>query len=430
MKRGGSYIIMEMVLELVFASAAAAFVDIGSLVGAVLLLFGYINYKMSGRLVETITQSKRWQPVFGALLGVTPGCGGAILLMPLFIRGSITFGAVMAALIATTGESSFVMIAGAPRQFLVISAIAILAGVITGYIFDSTNIGIKLRADYEKSKHSKRDLKQQHVTARHIVHVPHAWHVEGDEIDLSLHHAARGQQVTGTLAYRITHHGYVWYWALLGMGLVLGVLGLLRVDIDALAVPNLGLIVGVPGTVLSIAWMLLGKKILASRTYEEAEQKITSWRETMIHNAQETAFVITWVFVGLLAYEFAVLGLGGGDYAQGEQLIESMLRTVGVAAVLIGVLVGMIPGCGPQIIFITLFIQGHVPFAALLANAISQDGDAIFPLIALHPRSAWTATVITAIAAVIIGLGAYWLELNTDIFAALAVAWNWLVALV
>jgi hypothetical protein len=422
--------VLEKVLELVLASAAGAFVDIGVFVGAVLLLFGYLNYKMSGRFVSTITQSKRWQPVLGALLGVTPGCGGTIFLMPLFIKGSVTFGAVVAALIATTGDSSFVMIAGIPRQYIVASAIAVLVGMITGYVIDGTQIGSKLRAAYEKNRRSKSELKKQHNKAHHTVRVPHIGHADGDDIDLTLHHHARGHQATDTLAYRITHYGYAWYWLLLGLGLVLGILGLAQVDINALAIPNLGLIVGVSGTVLSIVWMLLGKKLLTSDTHEETEQKVTSLRETLIHNAQETAFVITWVFVGLLVYELAVLGIGRGDYAQGELLIESMLRTAGIAAVLIGALVGMIPGCGPQIIFVTLFMQGHVPFAALIANAISQDGDAILPLIALDQRSAWSAVVITTVPAALIGLVAYWLELNTDIFAALTVAWNWLIALV
>lgn len=417
-------------LELVLASAAGAFVDIGVFVGAVLLLFGYLNYRMSGRFVASITKSKRWQPVFGALLGVTPGCGGTIFLMPLFIRGSVSFGAVVAALIATTGDSSFVMIAGIPRHYVIVSAIAVLVGIITGYVIDGTQIGANLREAYEKRKRSKSELKKRHSQARHTVRVPHVGHAEGDEIDLALHHVARGHQATDTLAYRITHHGYLWYWLLLGIGLVLGVLGLFQVDINALAVPNLGLIVGVSGTILSIVWMLLGRKLLTSDTHEETEQKVTSLRETLIHNAQETAFVITWVFVGLLMYELAVLGLGRGDYAQGELLIESTLRTAGIAAVLIGALVGMIPGCGPQIIFVTLFMQGHVPFAALVANAISQDGDAILPLIALDRRSAWHAVVITTVPAALIGLVAYWLELNTDIFAALAIAWNWLVTLV
>jgi hypothetical protein len=78
--------------------------------------------------------------------------------------------------------------------------------------------------------------------------------------------------------------------------------------------------------------------------------------------------------------------------------------------VLIGVLIGVIPGCGPQIIFVTLFTRGLVPFSAVLANAISQDGDALFPLIAIDRRSAFWVTVVNTIPALIVGFLAYLIE--------------------
>jgi hypothetical protein len=193
------------------------------------------------------------------------------------------------------------------------------------------------------------------------------------------------------------------------------------VDVDALFIPNLGLVLGTVGTVLSIGLMLAGKKLFANDTHEEAEQKIGSLKETLIHSAQETAFVISWVFVGLLTYELMVLGIGRGDYAAGELLIERVLLTAGLVAVVIGGLVGLIPGCGPQIIFVTLFTRGLLPFAALLANAISQDGDAIFPLLALDRRSAWWASLITTIPALILGLLVYWIEIRTGLLGWLRV---------
>lgn len=109
------------------------------------------------------------------------------------------------------------------------------------------------------------------------------------------------------------------------------------------------------------------------------------------------------------------MGLGGGNYALGEGRIESVLLTAGLAAIVVGALVGIVPGCGPQIIFVTLYAQGLVPFAALLANAISQDGDALFPLLALDRRSALSATLITAGVALLVGFMVYWLELYTPI---------------
>ncbi|MHB1981766.1 MAG: putative manganese transporter, partial [Sulfobacillus sp.] len=57
--------------------------------------------------------------------------------------------------------------------------------------------------------------------------------------------------------------------------------------------------------------------------------------------------------------------------------------------VALGALVGLIPGCGPQIVVATLFVTGNLPFAAVLANTISQHGDAIFPLLSSARRTAW-----------------------------------------
>jgi hypothetical protein len=88
----------------------------------------------------------------------------------------------------------------------------------------------------------------------------------------------------------------------------------------------------------------------------------------------------------------------------------------GILAIIIGVTVGIIPGCGPQIIFVTLYINGLVPFSALLANAISQDGDALFPLIAIDRRSALWATVINKLPALLFALIFYWFEVKYNLF--------------
>jgi hypothetical protein len=48
-----------------------------------------------------------------------------------------------------------------------------------------------------------------------------------------------------------------------------------------------------------------------------------------------------------------------------------------------------------------------VPFAALIGNAISNDGDALFPAIALNPKAAIVATAYSAIPALVVGYGFY-----------------------
>jgi hypothetical protein len=55
----------------------------------------------------------------------------------------------------------------------------------------------------------------------------------------------------------------------------------------------------------------------------------------------------------------------------------------------------------------TLYLNGVVPFSTLIGNAISNDGDALFPAIALNPRIAIMATLVSAVPALIVAYGFY-----------------------
>jgi len=412
------------ILILILSSAEAAFLEVGVFVGSVLLLFGFINYKKSGAFIEKIQSSKRFQPIIGALLGLTPGCGGAIFVMPLFFKGAVTFGTVAATLVATMGDASFVLLASSPIHYLIVSVLSFFIAIITGYIVDNTHLGELILERYKLRKKKQDDLDALHTKYDHALHIHevkqmshnssyiHVGHEEGDYIDHLLHHKLKGHISHETLGYKFTHSAYFFYWIVLALGLPLGISLLFQININELTIPNIGYIIGVIGIVFSITMTIMGKKFLDHESHEEAELKVMSLKETFIHNAQDTAFVITWVFAGFLAYEFGVLALGGGDYAMGHKAMESFLLSTGVVSILIGAAIGLIPGCGPQIIFVALFTRGLIPFAALFANAVSQDGDALLPLIAIDRRSALWATVISTIPAVIFGLLIYYFEVK------------------
>ena len=87
-----------------------------------------------------------------------------------------------------------------------------------------------------------------------------------------------------------------------------------------------------------------------------------------------------------------------------------MFQGLGALSVILATLIGFIPGCGPQIIITTLYLNGVIPLSAQLANAISNDGDALFPALALTPRAALYATLYSAIPALLVGYIAYWME--------------------
>lgn len=409
------------ILRLIISSAENAFIQVTVFVGAVLLVFGYIDFLLSGRLIEKIEGTKKLQPIIGAFLGLTPGCGGAIFVMPLFPRGSVSFGTVVATLQATMGDSAFVLMTVMPKQYLLVSAVSFVVAVITGYIVDLFPLGDRLLAQYRAGQKAKTNGIERHAQLDHGIFAretgvnpkefSHIGHGEGDEIDLILHHKIAGHQPPESFGYKATHGGFIVFWLIIFLGLILGIMDLFRVDLNALFFPRLGTVLGVLGTGLSMLMMIFSNKFIRDDSHEEAEMKLASLKETFVHNAQETAFVGTWVFAAYLAYELFVLLLGSGSYLAGEAAITSFLSQTGLTAVIIGVLIGIIPGCGPQIIFVTLYTRGLIPFAALLANAISQDGDALFPLIAIDKRSAFWATVWNTIPALGVGLIAYWIEI-------------------
>ena len=107
-----------------------------------------------------------------------------------------------------------------------------------------------------------------------------------------------------------------------------------------------------------------------------------------------TNFVTTWVVCGFLLYEFLI-------YITGIDL-KIFFDTWIYLVPLVAILFGFIPGCGPQIVITTFYLNGYVPFSAEIGNAISNDGDALFPAIALAPKAAIFATLYSGVPAIIV----------------------------
>ena len=165
-------------------------------------------------------------------------------------------------------------------------------------------------------------------------------------------------------------------------GLFLGILQLAQVDVN-----NFGILVtilGLLGAFLTISvWVLSPINAVSS-----------SDDHPFTRSSEETSFVTVWVIAGFLTYEYA--------YAFFGLDLEVLAEAAWIFLPILAVLVGFIPGCGPQVLVTTLYLNGIIPFAALIGNAISNDGDALFPAIALTPRMAVIATLYSGIPALII----------------------------
>ena len=117
--------------------------------------------------------------------------------------------------------------------------------------------------------------------------------------------------------------------------------------------------------------------------------------------AADTNFVTAWVVMAFLSYELAVHWLGAD--------IGTLFQSWAAVLPLTAIIAGFIPDCGPQIVVTTLYLAGAIPLSAQLSNTIANDGDALFPALALAPKAAILATVYSAVPALIVGYGWFWL---------------------
>ena len=117
--------------------------------------------------------------------------------------------------------------------------------------------------------------------------------------------------------------------------------------------------------------------------------------------SDDTNFVMSWVVMGFLAFESFLLitNIEVADFANYDTSV----------VILLAIMVGWIPGCGPQILTTSMYLSGAIPLSAQLGNAISNDGDALFPAIALAPRAALIGTIYSTIPALIVSYGYLWL---------------------
>jgi hypothetical protein len=178
-------------------------------------------------------------------------------------------------------------------------------------------------------------------------------------------------------------------WLVIGGGATVSV----PVTFQLLDPEDLYLGLGLLGAVVAIIVFVRGGCRLADDDEDSAGQ--TSYAAVLRHGGHEVAFVTVWVAVAYVGWSLLTHATGFDG---------SQLPVLGLAGVVVGALIGLVPGCAVQIVFAGMFAAGGMPLPTLVANTISQDGDALLPLLALEHRSALVATVLTTIPALAVGL--------------------------
>ena len=118
------------------------------------------------------------------------------------------------------------------------------------------------------------------------------------------------------------------------------------------------------------------------------------WEHVFI---KHTPRILLWTFSALLVMHLLVETFQLTDWLHKQQIVLL------VAACLLG----LIPESGPHLIFLTLYIQGVVPFSVLLASSVVQDGHGMLPLLADSRRDFFKVKVINFMCGLLLGLTGY-----------------------
>jgi hypothetical protein len=112
-------------------------VQISLLVLVMMIAVDLINVWTRGKIGEFLKKGKQWrQYVVASLVGTMPGCVGAFTNVSLYVHGMISFGALVGAMAAVSGDEAFVMLAMFPKAALLLFGILLILGVFIGWLTD------------------------------------------------------------------------------------------------------------------------------------------------------------------------------------------------------------------------------------------------------------------------------------------------------
>ena len=339
---------------------------ITGLVMIMMLMIEYVNIHSHGRWFTRLRQNRFGQVVLGASLGIIPGCMGGFAVVSMYSHKLLSFGALIAMMIASSGDEAFVMLAMIPKEALLLMVVLFAVAILAGLLVDR--------------------FSKPHVH-------PHEGCVEGYQI-----HEEESVSVERS-SFRNLKHASAERIALL-LGVILFIVALafgmleheheheeaVHTQLNIFDEYWMNLIFAVVS--LFVVWFIAtaGEHIIKEHLWEHIIRK-------------HFLSIFLWTFGALLVIQV------GLHYFDIETLISNNIPWM----ILLAVLVGIIPESGPHLLFVTLFATGTVPFSVLLASSISQDGHASLPLLAESKRSFLKAKFVNVLVAALFGYLCYFI---------------------
>jgi len=308
------------------AGVLAQSLVITGFVFVMMLLVEYLNVASRGTLQRFAARPGLGAYTGAVLLGIAPGCLGSFAAVSLYAHGALPFGALVANMVATSGDEAFVMLALFPRRALLLFALLAVWGMAVGWAVDRL---------------APRLGRGQPSCATGLV-------VHDDEPPPG-NPLRRNPSATLSRPRAILSGGL----ALFALAVVAGLLG--PRDWGWMRITLLSLTLVALWIVLSVS-----DHFLEDHFYRHVAR-------------QHLPRLAGWVLGVLLL-------LAAADAA--ELPIAETIRAHPRWALLLAALVGIVPESGPHLVFVTLFAEGAIPFSVLAASSVVQDGHGMLPLLA------------------------------------------------
>lgn len=314
-----------------------------------MLIVEYINVQTKGLWQKNLSQS-RWKQYFLAgILGAIPGCLGAFTAVTLFSHRIISFGAVVTAMIATSGDEAFVMLAMFPQKAILLTTIIFGVGIIAGFITDKL---VSQKHFEKKFSHNKFPLHEEEKC---------------DCFPANNLFSNFGKPTAPRILILVII-------VLFFLGTIAGEIGpqewnWIRITILLTSLVAMLIVITVP------------EHFLEEHLWDHIVK---------IHIPR----IFLWTLGTLLVVHILL------EFIDVESWISGNIYIV----LAVALLVGIIPESGPHFVFITLFASGTIPFSILLANSIVQDGHGMIPMLAESKRGFISVKAINIFFGLLVGI--------------------------
>lgn len=381
---------------------------ITAFVAMMMLAIEYLNVATGGHTVDRLLNKRSKGYLMGALLGLTPGCLGAFLMVSLYAHKRVSIGAIVATMIATSGDEAFVLLGLVPKTAILLfgglGGIGICAGWLTDkFILRAHESNRQLECAFETHPaheqekidvgrilnnwrhpsptrailsvsitlciammiafkmglfvpgaahlgHSETPKSELNLREGHDSHESHSSHEEHEQNHSDVHPSDHAET-----SEAVSHHahgtgGWTWY-TLVGL-------------------------------------LLFGLFVVATVSEHFLEDHL--WGHVLkVHVPRMFAWTL-----GALTF-IVVLD----HFVDMQHLVAQNIWWVLVAAVAIG----FIPESGPHLVFVTLYASGTIPMSILVASSIVQDGHGMVPLLAHSRKDFFLVKLINGVFGIAIG---------------------------